>query len=155
MNSLPLNIGWVIGGHLIAIFIIGTIRSWLRLRHIPGPFSARFFGLWLLRHSLGGRLALVTAEGAEKYGLLPPSFGMSLGLFTDVNRGSLFRVGPNELVSNDPEAWRKILGVRTQYRRSDWFECVRFDPDRHSIATERNNKAHSKLRSKLSAGVCL
>ena len=100
-------------------------------------------------------MALVTAAGAEKYGLLPPSFRLSLGLFADVNRGSLFRVGPNELVSNDPEVWRKILGVRIQYRRSDWFECIRFDPDRHNIVTERNNKAHSKLRSKLTADVRL
>jgi hypothetical protein len=55
-------------GTAITVVVIQTTRTWLRLRHIPGPFSAGFFSWWELKHTLGGRMHLDTTEVCEKYG---------------------------------------------------------------------------------------
>lgn len=47
-------------------------RTWLRLRHIPGPFMAGVSEFWLLRHTLGGRIHMDTAEACETYGATKP-----------------------------------------------------------------------------------
>lgn len=43
-------------------------RTWLRLRHIPGPFAAGISELWLIKHTQGGRIHMDTAEACETYG---------------------------------------------------------------------------------------
>ncbi|TVY62782.1 Cytochrome P450 monooxygenase mpaDE [Lachnellula suecica] len=133
MNSSFCQIASAIVGLSTAIAIFETIRSWLRLRHIPGPPLAGFSRLWLVWNSLKGRLAYATEEASGKY-------------------GSLVRVGPNEIISSDPDVWRKILGVRTEYRRSDWFESIRWNPDGETLGTTLDNQAHKKLRSQLAPG---
>ncbi len=45
-------------------------RTWFRLRHIPGPFTAGVSELWLIRHTQGGRIHMDTAEACEKYGAI-------------------------------------------------------------------------------------
>ncbi|KAF5581686.1 cytochrome P450 monooxygenase [Fusarium pseudoanthophilum] len=47
---------------------------------------------------------------------------------------------------------RHILNVRTEYRRSDWHDCMRFDPGNNNILSWRDEDEHFKLRSKISAG---
>jgi hypothetical protein len=47
---------------------------------------------------------------------------------------------------------RRMLSVRTPYRRSDWYIGMRFDPSRENVASERNEGKHSVLRSKMAAG---
>lgn len=73
---------------------------------------------------------------------------------TDSNStGSLARIGPNHLVTSDPEQMRKMLSVRSAYRRSDWYIGTRFDPCRENIVSERNDDRHTALRAKMTAGV--
>ena len=52
----------------IIIAVVQRTRSWLRLRHFPGPIFASFLEWWHLKHVLGGRMHLDTAEVCEKYG---------------------------------------------------------------------------------------
>lgn len=62
--------GWMLFAILVSIAIFLRTRSWYRLGHIPGPPSAAFSKLWLLRKTLGGRLHLDLAEACEKYGIV-------------------------------------------------------------------------------------
>lgn len=48
---------------------------------------------------------------------------------------------------------KHILGVRTEYRRSDWYDGMRFDPANNNILSWRDEDEHFKLRSKMAAGV--
>jgi len=57
-------------GILISFLAVLTTRAWLRLQHIPGPFSAGFSNWWQLKHSINGRLHLEMAETCEKYGMV-------------------------------------------------------------------------------------
>lgn len=54
---------------LLAVAVAQRFRTWLRLRHIPGPFSAGFSELWLIKKTRGGRVHMETAEVCEKYGM--------------------------------------------------------------------------------------
>lgn len=67
--------------------------------------------------------------------------------------GPLARIGPNELVTGDPAMLRRMLGVRSQYQRSDWYIGMRFDPNSDNILSQRDKGLHFALRSKMSAGV--
>lgn len=49
---------------------------------------------------------------------------------------------------------KHILNVRTEYRRSPWYDGMRFDPANNNILSWRDEDEHFKLRSKMSAGVC-
>jgi hypothetical protein len=74
---------------------------------------------------------------------------------SDSTLGSVARIGPNDLLTNDPEILRRMHNsVRTQYTRSDFYKAARMDPDRVNIAAERDDKRHTKQRMKMAPGVC-
>lgn len=83
------------------------------------------------------------------------------------------RIGPNELVTDDPEVLRKMMAVRSRYTRGpceedlaihNGFYCslhisgysaMRFDPTRDNLLSMQDEDAHAKLRGKMAAGVRL
>lgn len=67
--------------------------------------------------------------------------------------GSLARVGPNELVTSDPDILRRVWAVRSPYRRGDFYDAVRFDPSRDNLISMRDDTLHNELRAKMAAGV--
>jgi hypothetical protein len=153
-DPLTITWGWRILATLIAVTIVVRVRSWLRLRHIPGPPFAAFSKLWLLRKTSGGRFHLDTAEACEKYGIVLVLQSLRRSSLLILNSpGPIVRIGPNDLVTNDLEVWRKISAVRSPYIRSNWYNGIRFDPDYDSIISERDDKIHNALRAKMAAGV--
>ncbi|PFH61477.1 hypothetical protein XA68_17308 [Ophiocordyceps unilateralis] len=122
---------------LVACFVIwrawSTLRQYWRLRHVPGPRTAAFSKWWLLRAVAGGRTHLDLYEACQKY-------------------GSVTRVGPKDLVTSDPELMRRMLHVRTTYKRSDWYDGMRLDPSKDNVLSQRDDELHSKLRFKMAAG---
>ncbi|RDA94984.1 hypothetical protein CP533_0162 [Ophiocordyceps camponoti-saundersi (nom. inval.)] len=110
-----------------------TLRQYIRLRHVPGPRSAAFSKWWLLRALSGGRTHLDLYEACQKY-------------------GSVTRIGPNDLVTSDPELMRRMLHVRTTYKRSDWYDGMRLDPAKDNVISQRDDELHNKLRWKMAAG---
>lgn len=46
-----------------------------------------------------------------------------------------------------------MLNVRTPYKRSDWYDGMRLDPNKDNVLSMRNDELHGKLRSKMAAGV--
>ena len=63
-----LQLGYVLLALLLSTAIVQRTRTWLRLRHIPGPRFAGISELWLLQKTFGGRCHLDTAEACTKYG---------------------------------------------------------------------------------------
>ncbi|KAK1755440.1 cytochrome P450 [Echria macrotheca] len=134
--SLPTNWSVVLGAvalALIGLSLARRVRQWSRLRHIPGPFWAAFSRWWLIRHVGGGRMHLDLREVNEKY-------------------GRLARIGPDTLVTSDPDLLRRMLGVRTRYRRSDWYDAMRLDPAKDNVLSMRDDDRHNELRAKMAAG---
>jgi hypothetical protein len=67
--------------------------------------------------------------------------------------GNLTRIGPNDLVTDDPEIIRRISAVRSPYTRSDWYNATAFSHKINHVFCERNEERHIDLRNKLVPGV--
>jgi hypothetical protein len=67
--------------------------------------------------------------------------------------GSVARIGPNNVITDDPDTTRRILAARSGYVRGPWFDSVRIDPYIPNIVSERDVKKHSKIRAKLAPSV--
>ncbi|KAF4508881.1 hypothetical protein G6O67_005210 [Ophiocordyceps sinensis] len=112
---------------------LSTLRQYWRLRHIPGPSSAGFSKWWLVRAVGGGRTHLDLYEACQKH-------------------GSVARVGPNDLVTSDPELMKRMLNVRTPYKRSVWYNGMRLDPGKDNVLSQRDDELHARLRTKMAPG---
>ncbi len=53
---------------LVVYSTVSTVRSWRRLRHIPGPQGAAFSKWWMLRNTMGGSMHLATKAMCKQYG---------------------------------------------------------------------------------------
>lgn len=82
-----------------------------------------------------------------------PSTPPQKPLLTYPKPGPIVRIGPNELVTNDFEVWRKISAVRSPYSRSNWADGMRLDPEYNNVISERDEARHNALRAKMKAGV--
>ncbi len=61
----------VIGVVTFGLYLIATrVATWARLRHIPGPFTARFSKLWLVRRQMTGKLVLDLQDVCKEYGTI-------------------------------------------------------------------------------------
>ncbi|OAA57143.1 Cytochrome P450 [Akanthomyces lecanii RCEF 1005] len=45
-----------------------------------------------------------------------------------------------------------MYDVRSDYRRSSWYDGMRFDPTKDNLLSLRNEEAHKTLRAKMAAG---
>ena len=113
--------------------IANAFQSYRRLSHIPGPALAAFSRLWLLWGHLGTRIHLDYFEANLKY-------------------GPLVRVGPNQLVTSDPELIRRINAPRSPYRRGQWYAGSRLKPGVDNVFSEQREEKHDELRKKMAAG---
>ncbi|KAF2008622.1 cytochrome P450 [Aaosphaeria arxii CBS 175.79] len=118
---------------LVLACLVKVVVQWYRLSHIPGPFWAAFSKGWMVRESLKGRQPAAIKDVTDRY-------------------GSLARIGPNELVTDDPEVLRRMMAVRSAYTRGPWYNAMRFDPGRDNLFSMRDEVAHTKLRNKMGAG---
>ncbi|KAF2112117.1 cytochrome P450 [Lophiotrema nucula] len=126
-----LTIGLLIAA-LIA-YVVHIFQLWYRLSHIPGPSSASLSKFWIVYHSLKGTQPQAIKEANDKY-------------------GSLVRIGPNELVTDDPEVLRKMMAVRSPYTRGPWYDAMRFEPGKDNLLCMRDEEEHMRLRNKMAAG---
>ncbi|KAI3328553.1 pisatin demethylase [Ustulina deusta] len=118
-----------LGGFLLWYLTLATL-TWYRLRHIPGPFLAKFSYLWLALTAHGARQYYVHRDLCKRY-------------------GPLVRVGPNELTTDDPEILRRAGAVRGSYGKDAWYVGARFNPYHDVMFTTLDLPAHDKLKSQI------
>ena len=122
-----------LGFAMTLLTVANAIRSYRRLSHIPGPPFAAFSRLWSVKSILSTRNHLNIYEANLRY-------------------GSLARIGPNHIVTCDPELIRRMNAPRSPYRRGPWFDAMRFMPEVGNTISERNEERHDELRRKMAAG---
>ncbi|KAI8402406.1 hypothetical protein FOFC_17720 [Fusarium oxysporum] len=118
---------------LVVLFVADTLRTWYRLSHVPGPFWAGFSKAWMVRQSFKGIQPYAIQQANEKY-------------------GSLVRIGPNELATDDPKLLKRMMSSRSAYTRGPWYNALRFEPGKDNLFSMRDDDAHAKLRNKMAAG---
>ena len=93
-NSVPI-VPLVIGV-AVSLAIFQLWRTWYRLRHIPGPFFARFTNFQRVQWVTTKRAHLILQEKHEKY-------------------GEVVRIGPNTVAFSNPEAIPQVYTTRTGF----------------------------------------
>ena len=125
--SHPIGLAFV----FVAVFyIVSTFISYQTLRHIPGPPLAGFSQLWLAYATSKGDLYRSLQQVIDQY-------------------GSPARIGPNMIVFDDPEIYRAAIAPRSPYKRGEWYKGMQLDPRIDNLLSERNEKRHTELRSKM------
>ena len=135
VGLLPVR-GTTLLGFVVVItvswFFISTFKAWHRLSHVPGPFLASLSSLWVVKQVLRGRVAPALLE-LQKH-------------------GHLVRVGPNYLLTDDPETLRQISAARSQYNRDEWWISLRLNSGSDNLATILEAGPHDKVKAKMAAG---
>lgn len=124
------------GGFLFAVFffpacyLVSALYAWRRLRNIPGPFLGAFSYLWLAR--------VATSREQE-------------ARYREINKtyGPLARVGPNELITDDPDLLRKLGSARSRYGKDKWYISSRFDPYQDTMGVVLDSRRHDQIRAQL------
>lgn len=119
---------------LVGYFLISNVLAYRRLRHFPGPLLASFSYLYMIRVWLSGRQSAGYRGLNAKY------------------NSSLVRIGPNDLITDDPEIIKRMSGARSKYVRSSWYRAMKLNPYDDSLFSMLNVKEHDKLKATLSFG---
>jgi cytochrome P450 len=127
--------GWALAVGVVAFlaYAISSVVAAQRLRHFNGPFVTRFSYLWLLRATGFGAMGERLAEADARY-------------------GSTFRVGPNELLTSDPDLLRRTSSARSRYTRSDWYRLVAIDPYEPAMFNTLDTAEHDRLKAQTAPG---
>lgn len=125
----PLSIAPV----LVVYIVLSHIAAWYRLRHLNGPWLGKFSYLFMFWAQSSGR---------------------SWGIYTKLNKkyGPLVRIGPNDLVTDDPDVIRRMSGVRSTYKRSNWYQAGRLNPHEVSLISTLDTDDHDKLKARAAFG---
>ncbi|KUI59410.1 Pisatin demethylase [Cytospora mali] len=118
---------------LVGWYIVSSILAWRRLRHIPGPFLASFSHLWMGTTSYSGKLEKIFLEFEGKY-------------------GKLARVGPNDLITSDPEIIRRMGASKSTYNKDSSYEGNRFNPYHPTMFIMLETQRHDEMKARLTPG---
>ncbi|KAI0892191.1 putative benzoate 4-monooxygenase cytochrome P450 [Annulohypoxylon nitens] len=98
-----------------AILALQAFRTWWRLRHIPGPFFAKFTNLQRFLWVKTGRAHLIHEDLHRRY-------------------GEVVRIGPNMISISNPEAIPIIYPTRPGLPKSDFYATMSpYTRDRGSL----------------------
>ncbi|KAM7213033.1 cytochrome P450 monooxygenase lolP1 [Rhypophila decipiens] len=116
----------------LVVLLLEEIRSWYRLKHIPGPLSMAISKFPMARMAATGKQSIHLRELGDKY-------------------GPLFRVGPNEVLYGDISTFRMITAPRSSFYKPKWYEGTRFT-ETDNVVSLSNEEDHKIRRAKLAAG---
>jgi hypothetical protein len=136
--------------------VVAWYISYRRLSHIPGPWLARWSSLWLVGAVWRRHSHLEFYEIAKTYGECQDYTSLRQILYGGkwlISKGSLARIGPNLLITSDPELLKRMSAARSPYTRSDWYLAFRFMPGIDNVFSMVDDKEHTKRRSQMHNGV--
>ncbi|KAK4444034.1 cytochrome P450 [Podospora aff. communis PSN243] len=128
--------GWLTAGvaGILLYFIASSAWSWYRLRQFPGPFFAAFSYLWLASIDVSGAAWKTQMRVRAKY------------------KSPLIRIGPNLLITDDPDILRRMSSARSKYGRGGWYEAFRIDATNPSMFGTTDTEWHDDIKAKASFG---
>ncbi|KAJ5179054.1 cytochrome P450 [Penicillium capsulatum] len=117
----------------VGLYVVTSVLTWYRLRHFPVPhWLAHFSYLWVGRTTYGGKQYWTHRELHRKY-------------------GPLVRIGPNEIMTDDPDIIRGMSAVRSKFTRGEWYLTGRFNPYYDNLFTVCDNHGHKQARARVFA----
>ena len=67
--------------------------------------------------------------------------------------GDLVRIGPNWLMTSDPDSVRYMSAAKHKHGKSSWYLPLKPDPYVHSVFSETNIDNHDRRRALMQSGV--
>jgi len=67
--------------------------------------------------------------------------------------GELARVGPNILLTSDPDLVQRMSSARSGYTRSEWYAGQKLEVDHDNLFSTLDDKIHTKRRAQMAMGV--
>ncbi|KAI1078227.1 cytochrome P450 [Whalleya microplaca] len=122
---------------VVAAVVASYVKAWFKLRKFKGPLLASFSESWIFKTAYTGEMHLRLADTVKKYG---PS-----------NSAHLVRIGPNELISDDPDVGRHMSAARLKHSKTGWYASLKVDPYVDNIFSELDPIKHDKLRGQISS----
>jgi cytochrome P450 len=114
-------------------YLTSGVVAWWKLRKFPAAtWLSNFSYLWLAKTTYSGRMYWVHRELNNDH--------------------KLVRVGPNELITGDPDIIRKINKERSGYHRGTWYTGGRLNPYYDNMFSQQDPAAHTKYKSRVAHG---
>lgn len=114
----------------LSYFVLTALRVRNRLSAFEGPTLASFSECWLFWQTIRHRMNESNEDQLRKH-------------------GEYARIGPNLLVTNDPDLIRHISAPRSTWTRSFWYKPFKFDSQTENVFSTQDERQHSFLRSKV------
>ncbi|KAK4508638.1 hypothetical protein PRZ48_002377 [Zasmidium cellare] len=126
---------------LISYLIVSFARNYYRLpRSFRGPFLACISDFWLFRQCITANLhyaeQALLHENASTPGTTP----------------NFARIGPNVVVTNDPDLLRHMSLPKSRWTRSGWYSGFEMGGKTPHVFAERDEGRHKDLRGRLGNG---
>lgn len=112
---------------ILAYILIGGVINYRKLSQFDGPPLAAFSRLWLFWKVVSKQQRDAQVAAHEKY-------------------GDVVRIGPDLLLTSDPDIIRHMNSPGSKWRRSGWYGAMRMDPRADSVFSTRDEKLHADLR---------
>ncbi len=130
---------WMLATGVAAIlaYVVSSVLAWRRLHRFKGPFSCAFSYLWVIRASFSGRMGQRFAEVQNRFGSGP---------------SSTVRIGPNELLTSDPDVIRRTSAARSKYTRSGWYKMSTLDPYDAAMLNTLDTATHDRIKAQTAPG---
>lgn len=122
----PLGLLLIVLGCLVLHLVAMRIRAHARIRHLPGPFLARWTHLWLAKSMVTGEFGHTTAE-------------------LHANYGPVVCLSPTLVSLSDIDAIRRI---KRKWQRGTPYDGMRMNPGEESLFVMRGKTEHDRLRAK-------
>lgn len=150
-NLTPLSWALTLSALAFTTYVISSITAWYRLRHFPGPPLASFSYLWIVRICASGRMGDLFAKAETHYGDTHVD-----GPKTQKDRHSVspstIRIGPNELLTSDPDVIRRTSAARSRYTRSTWYKLNTADPYADAMFNTLDTTTHDRIKAQTAPG---
>lgn len=70
-----------------------------------------------------------------------------------IYKGPLVRIGPNQLLSTDPEVLRRMSAVRSGYTKGKFYASGKIVPGVDNVVSLRDPAKHKEMRALMAPGV--
>lgn len=127
----------IAGAVALLYYVTSSVVAWRRLRKFNGPFLGSFSYAWIMRACASGSMGERFAAANARYGSGP---------------SSTVRIGPNELITSDPEVIRRTSAARSKYTRSDWYRLNSLDRRGEAMFSTCDTATHDRLKAQTAAG---
>ncbi|KAK8062767.1 BcABA1- cytochrome P450 monooxygenase [Apiospora hydei] len=130
----------IVGVSAVLWYVLTSIAAWYRLRGFRAVhWSAHFSYFWAAKTAYGGQQYWVHRVMFDQYKNADDDDGTPL-----------LRIGPNQLITNDPDIVRRINAARSGYDRDPWYSAGRFNPYYDNMFSVLSTPQHARWRTRTS-----